>query len=149
MAPKALFAQLDKLQNHRDQLATEIEAAKTESQAIDDYVSLENLSAFTEGLSKQLDQGDENPEVQAAIIRKIVQKIEILPEGHEIFFHAGMNHYRAELGNSPGSALFRSDEIGHKKRPASSPILGRRGRSSFVFPGKSVAGSTLFLNGGR
>ena len=148
MDPKALYVQLSKLQTIRDQLQAELEAAKTESQPIDEYVSLESLSAFTEGLRKQLDQGDGNPEIQAAIIRKIVQKIEVLPDGYEIFYHAGLNHYQAELGTLPGSAFFRSDEIGHKKRPASRPICERRGRSSFALPGKSVAGSTLFLNGG-
>lgn len=148
MNPKALYAQLDKLQANRDRLLGEVETAKAETEVKDEYVSMDSLQAFTEGLRKQLDQGDGNPEIQAAIIRKIVIKIEVLADGYEIFYHAGMNHYQAELGTLPGSAFFRSSEIGNKKRPASHPICGRRGRSSFAFSGKCVAGSTLFLNGG-
>ncbi len=144
--PKALYGQLSRLQENRDRLGQELEAANTEAKPMDEYVSLKSLAAFTEGLRKQLDAGDENPEVQAAIIRKIVYKIEVLPEGYEIFYHAGMNHYMAELGTTPGSAAFSFAQ--KQKRPASRPAVGVGGRLNFAFSGKRVVGSTFFLNGG-
>ncbi len=144
--PKALYAQLERLQAGRDRAALAFEEAKKDERPADEYVSLDSLKAFTEGLRKQLDLGDTNPEIQSAIIRKIVHKIEVLPDGYEIFYHAGLNHYQAEFGDSPGSAPFSFAQ--KQKRPASSPLFGRRGRPDFFMPGKNVAGSTLFLIGG-
>ncbi len=143
--PKALFAELARLQEKRDEVAKELETAKVETEVNDEYVSLTSLRAFTEGLRRQLDLGDQNPEIQAEIVRKIVHKIEVLRDGYEIFYHAGLNHYSAELGDSPGSAasFFAQNE----QRPASSPRRGGS-RPHFLFSSKSVAGSTLFLNGG-
>jgi site-specific DNA recombinase len=146
--PKALYEQLDRIQGSRDQLRLDVEQAANETESTDEYLSLESLQAFTEGLRKQLDQGDDNPEIQAAIIRKIVFKIEVLAEGYEIFYHAGMNHYQAELGISPGSAFLHLPDSENEKRPASSPQRGGS-RPHFIFPRKSVAGSTFILNGGR
>jgi site-specific DNA recombinase len=147
--PNALYLQLEKLQVERERLARGLEEVRTAAEPVDEYISLESLEAFTVGLRKQLDQGDQSPEIQAAIIRKIVGRIDVLPDGYEIFFHAGMNHYAAELGDSSGSAVLRLGEIGHKKRPAFSPP-GRGGsRPHFEFPSKNVAGSTFFLIGGH
>ena len=135
--PKALYETLDRLQGSRDQLRLEMEKATSEMESSDEYVSLEGLHAFTEGLRKQLDQEDANPEIQAAIIRKLVVKIEVLAEGFEIFFHAGMNHYQAELGIAPGSAFLRFDD-GNEKRPAFVPQRGGS-RPHFIFSGKTMA----------
>ncbi len=145
--PKALYGQLSRLQENRDRLMQESEASNAETALMDEYVSLESLSAFTEGLRRQLDAGDEDPEIQAAIIRKIVYKIEVLPEGYEIFYHAGLNHYAAELGDSPGSAFFRFADGTNEKRPTFNPRRG--GSKPFKKFEESVVGSTFFLNGGR
>ncbi len=102
---------------------------------------------FTEGLRRQLDQGHTNPEIQAAIIRKFVYKIEVLPEGYEIFYHAGQNHYSAGLGSIPGSAFFHFPNAKNEKRPASGAQIRGEDWPHFVAPRKSVAGSTLVLIG--
>lgn len=144
--PKALYTQLERLQAGRDRAALALKEAKSEARTVDEYVSLDSLQTFTEGLRKQLDLGDSDPEIQNAIIRKIVHRIEVLPDGYEIFYHAGLNHYSAEFGDSPGSAPFSFAQ--NEKRLVPAP---RRGGAEphFLFSGKSVAGSTLFLNGGR
>ena len=139
---------LEKLQVTRASLQQELEAAQLEVAPMDDYVNLESLSKFTEGLRRQLDKGDTDGELQAAIIRKVVQKIDVLPDGYEIFFHVGMNHYRAGLGIIPGSAPFSIGDRDNKKRPASAPTRGMR-RPAFLASGeKNISGSTFFLSGG-
>ena len=144
--PKALYVQLERLQESKVRLLGELAEAREAAAPADEYVSVENLEAFTAGLKKQLELGDQNPEIQAAIIRKIVERIDVLPEGYEISFHVGMNHYQAGLGVIPGPAFFR---LGEKtKRPATVPTRGMR-RPAFIASGeKSITGSTLFLNGG-
>jgi hypothetical protein len=107
----------------------------------DEVVRFANLEEFTAGLRKQFEEGDTNPELQTAINRKVVERIELLPEGYEISFHVGQNHYRAELGSNPGSAIF--SEVAKKKRPAllREPCLNAN-------PKKNVAGSIFLLSGG-
>ncbi len=107
----------------------------------DEVVSFANLEEFTAGLRKQLEEGDTNPELQTAIIRKIVERIELLPGGYEISFHVGQNHYRAELRSNPGSAIF--SEVAKKKRPTllREPCFNAN-------PKKNVSDSTFLLIGG-
>ncbi len=141
--PKALFLQLEKLQSNRDNIAQKLEHTSTETEATDEYIGLDSLKSFTEGFRMKLEEGDKNPEIQASIIRKIVERIEVLPDGYEIFYHAGLNHYVAELGvQTPGSALFSAHK---QKKPRRTVRLGSFPSTSE----KSFSGSTLVLNGGR
>ena len=112
--PAALYMQLEKLQASRDRIMEEL-SKEVAQEVSDEYVSLESLQEFTKGLRAMLDKGDQNPEIQAAIMRKIVHKIEVLPDGYEIFYHAGLNHYEKELGTTPGSSFFRLDAINEKR----------------------------------
>src|SRR5690606_29027959 len=90
-----------------ERLGKEIERARSESVAEDQYLDLTSLRAFTTGLKSQLEKADTNPDLQAAIFRKVVHRIDVLPDGYEIFYHAGIHHYQAELGaEAPGSAFF-------------------------------------------
>ena len=146
--PSSLYQQLEKLQASREAASRDLEEAQQQEGPEDEYVSLESLTTFTAGLRKQLDLGDKDPEVQAAIMRKIVHRIDVQPDGYAIAFHAGMNHYRAGSGTIPGPALSCAQEL-ERRRPPSRPLLGRRGRPAFLVPGESVSGSTLFLYGGR
>ncbi len=146
--PAAFYDQLTRLQAKKKELEKELEV----SQAIpstDEWISLENLQMFTEGLRAMLDKGDQNPEIQAAIIRKIVHRIEVLPDGYEIFYHAGLNHYEQELGSQgglPGSTFFCAQSLSDGQSKAlASPRLGRSQPLSKFSKSQS---SNLFANGG-
>ncbi len=144
--PNSLYTQLERLQANKETIATEL-AVTDGGPLTDEIVSLENLEAFTKGLRHQLEQGDTKPELQVAIIRKIVERIELLPDGYEISFHIGQNHYRAESGTNLGSAAFHKANAicsGTKnKRPASS-----RKALRYANQRKNTAGSTFLLIGG-
>lgn len=144
--PAALYMQLEKLQASRDRIMEEL-SKEVAQEVSDEYVSLESLQEFTKGLRAMLDKGDQNPEIQAAIMRKIVHKIEVLPDGYEIFYHAGLNHYEKELGTTPGSSFFRLDAI-NEKRLASLSLKRVRSQPCEIFSKKSVTSSTLLLTGG-
>lgn len=101
------YAQVAKLQEEGQRLAREIEEAKNEAGEPDQYLDLASLRAFTESLRQQLERADGNQELQAAILRKLVHRIDVLPDGYEIYYHAGIHHYQQELGaNAPGSSFF-------------------------------------------
>lgn len=142
--PKAFYDQLARIQEKKTGLEGELEVANDVAPAADEWISLESLTKFTEGLRTVLDKGDQNPELQAAIIRKIVHRIEVLPDGYEIFYHAGLNHYEQELGSQgglPSSTFFCAQNLVEgKNKPSLSP---RRGRPSIV----NVQCSNLFANG--
>lgn len=162
--PKPLYKQLERLQANKDTIATDLtELANQTNARADTIVSIENLEAFTHGLRQQLEQGDTNQELQAAVIRKIVERIELLPEGYEISFHIGQNHYQAELRSTLGSAAF----VAPKQRPLNATVRPAIGyhtptfsptpamtQNMVVDPTACVAqnqkngsGSTLWLNG--
>ena len=135
--PKSLYKQLERLQANKETIATDLATLTSQtSAATDKIISLENLEAFTNGLREQLEQGDTNPELQATVIRKIVERIELRPEGYEISFHIGQNHYQAESRPLLGSAAFAAP----KQRPANTVTSTARNQ-------KNVSGSTLWLNG--
>ena len=147
--PQSLYAQLEQLQTTKAATIHELAVTDDGIKPNDEVVGLVSLEEFTKGLRKQLNGGETNPELQTAIIRKIVERIELLPEGYEISFHVGKNHYRAELGAIPCSAIFHGVTAvcglgaAKKKRPAL-----RREPCRSANPKKNVAGSTFLLNGG-
>jgi DNA invertase Pin-like site-specific DNA recombinase len=135
--PKAFYDQMARLQKTRDDLAERLLTEKAKSSVTpDEYISLKSLREFTDGLRKRLDQADMESELKTAIIRKIVQRIEILPDGYEIFYHAGVNYYNDELGNPPGSSFCRFGEAkinaADSTRPTSFPKFGK-GSDSHLF----------------
>lgn len=151
--PKSLYKQLERLQANKETIVTDLVALASQTSAPHDAViSLENLEMFTNGLREQLKQGDTNPELQAAVIRKIVERIELLPDGYEISFHIGQNHYQAESRSILGSAAFAAP----KRRPVTStarltfgpiPAMARNTTASAAQNQKNGSGSTLWLNG--
>ncbi len=61
-----------------------------------------------------------NHHIRSAIMKIIVHKIEIKPNGFEIFFNVGENHYKEALGLRPGASFFVStDYNGHKNKKPS------------------------------
>ena len=106
MDPKPLFDQLAKLQQSKTQLelaAVELSKVKPEK---DEPVSFESLAVFRRGFKKLIEKGELDKNVQTAIIKKVVHKITIKPNGFEIHFHVGKTYYSRELGNHPSSRIF-------------------------------------------
>lgn len=64
------------------------------------------LAVFRRDLKRLVEKGELNKDVQAAIIRKVVYKITVQPNGFEIHFHVGNSHYSRELGQTPSSRFF-------------------------------------------
>lgn len=107
----ALFMkQLEKLGGTKAELAQKLLGLERVVSR-DSVIPLEDFTSFTSHLRSMLRKADEKPEMQAAIIRKLVHRIEITAKGFEIDFYVGSEHFKRELGaKAPGSADFRQSE---------------------------------------
>ena len=103
---KPLLAQLSKLQKAKIDLDSEAIEMERTKPAQDEPVSYESLMIFRKDLKRLIEKGELSKDIQTAIIRKVVYKITIQPNGFEIHFHVGHSHYARELGQHPGSRIF-------------------------------------------
>jgi hypothetical protein len=113
------YAQVAKPQLEGQRLGKEMETARREVGETDQYLDLASIRTFTESLKLQLDQADGDRDLQALILRKVVHRIDVLSDGNEIFYHAGIHHFQQEFETSvPGSSFFVPKfESAQKKRP--------------------------------
>ena len=77
----------------------------------DQAASLENLSIFRKNLRQLLVRGERDTNVQTAIIKKVVHKITIKPDGFEIFFHVGKSYFLREPRAETLGSLFISFKV--------------------------------------
>ena len=101
--PRPLFEQLSKLQKAKVDLDAAVIEAERARPIQDEPVSYESLVIFRKGLKQLVEKGELSKDIQTAIIRKVVHKITVQPNGFEIHFHIGHSHFSRELGNTPGS----------------------------------------------
>lgn len=126
----ALFMrQLEKLQKTKNEL-TEKLLQMEHAAPSDNVIPFEDFAKFTEYLRSLLRDADSKPELQMAIVKKLVNRIEITSKGFEIEFFVGKERLRRELrASAPGSADFRQSQ----------PL------EKFF----SISGSRRLTNGGR
>jgi len=122
--PKVIYDQLSKFQTSKASLELQYDEARANAVPTDDPIDYADLNRFTEGLRGLLEEAEAKPEIQAAIIKKIIHKIEITPQGFDTHYFIGHNKYKRASGVTPPEALL------------------------FLFPESKVAGSTLLTNGG-
>ncbi|MGE0763727.1 MAG: hypothetical protein AB7N80_10660 [Bdellovibrionales bacterium] len=112
-------------------------------------IDFEDFKKFTEGL-KALTEKCTNPDEQAAIARKLIEKIEVTPTGIVIHYHVGETHFLRELSGDkingavplanaqPAAENGVNQVLGIKKglvdltRPFTKPLLKYRSENSFV-----------------
>ncbi len=137
--PTALYGQMESLQKAKLEAETKcdeqlLQRSSPHHYQNDEPVSLESLQTFTAGFKKLLTQGDTNPEIRAAIIRKLVHRIEIMKDGYEIYFHLGQGHFEREFsewGTKLSKATLETSSLQNAKnkkggldttRPPSKPL---------------------------
>jgi hypothetical protein len=96
---KPFYDQLLKLQEHKENFEQQLLKEKSNQENADQPIDFGDFQKFAEGL-KQLTEKCSDPDVQAAIIRKIVSKIEVTPNSVIIHYHVGKTHYTRELGDT-------------------------------------------------
>lgn len=142
---KPFYDQLLKLQEHKLVFERQLETLEANQQSQEEPINFEDFKKFTDGL-RVLTEKCTDPDEQAAIARKLIEKIEVRPNGIVIYYHVGNTHYLRELDDqrikravplkSTESGLNQGSET--KKglvdltRPFSKPLLKYRSINSFV-----------------
>ncbi len=94
--PQALYEQLAALQRSQGEIMAVIGQKRAEQGPRDEPVDVRSLETFTASFRALLAEADKNAEIRAAIIRKLVHRIEIKKDGCEIFFYLGRGHFERE-----------------------------------------------------
>lgn len=130
--PKPLFDQLAKLQKAKKDFEAELRNHAAQSDKDEAPINMEDFLAFTEGL-KDLVAKESRPEAIAAIIRKLVHRIEITDEGAIVHYPVGENHFIREFNEVLNSKPQIADPKNKKglvdlTRPFSHSLLKYRDR---------------------
>lgn len=142
---KPLLDQLTKLQKQKIEIEAVIQQKENEKSEKDVPVSFESLAAFRSGLQRLVAKGEEDKNIQTAIIKKVVHKIIIKPDGFEMYFHVGKEYYNRESGaDAPGSRLFLFEN--GQRRPLGSKNPAEKSQNFDFFKDRS---SSLLTNGDR
>ncbi len=101
---KSFYAQILKLQEHRAAFEDQLSMIQSAQVTRDEPINFADFQAFTEGL-RALTENCTDPDEQAAIARKLIERIEVTPTGILIFYHVGQSHYVRELDKkaAPGA----------------------------------------------
>lgn len=146
---KSFYDQILKLQEYKRAFENQLETLAANQQSQEAPINYEDFKKFTEGL-KTLTEKCTDPNDQAAIARKLIEKIEVTPDGILIHYHVGETHYLRELSadrlngavplaNAPSAAKSGLNQGPETKkglvdltRPITKPLLKYRTENSFV-----------------
>ena len=111
-----------------------------------EIVEFDDFVKFTAHLRDLVAKADHAPEIQAAIIKKLVHRIEVTPNGFEIDFHVGKNRIRREVGGAPdrGAIAELGASEGEKKERSASGYPGSRPLKKYL---KDSGSKTLTFGG--
>ncbi len=79
----------------------EVDLEKEKNLKPDSPIELAHLEDFKERMKQYIEAAEADHHIKSAIMKIIVHKIEIKPNGLEIFFNVGENHYKEALGETP------------------------------------------------
>ena len=126
---KSFYDLILKLQEKKLFFESEIQNLKNSQKDQEKPIDFEDFKNFTKGL-KALTEKCTDPTEQAAIIRKLVERIEVTPNGIIMHYHVGGIHYARELNDAPiatGSALnTKTKGLVDHTRPFSKSLLKYR-----------------------
>lgn len=118
------YDQILKLQTSKEALEKELEASKSSEYERDEPLSFADYKAFIASLQALLLAKGEDPEVQAAICRKFIHKIEVSPKGITIQYHVGQSHFRAMMDAEKKALVSEQYLKNDKKGPADNSSAG-------------------------
>lgn len=142
------MAKLQEAKNAADTALGEIanRAPTEEVVAYNDFVT------FTAHLRELVKKANHQPEIQAAIIKKLVHRIEVTPNGFEMEFYVGKNRIKREVGGAPTERSENAtNALGASLKDKARPLVGLPGfRPSSPPLSKFLkdSGSKRLTNGG-
>lgn len=135
MDAKPIYDQILRLQKTKSDLDLELLTAKASAQTKEEPICVDSFEAFTDTL-KEIIRKEERPDAMAAIIRKLLQKIEVTESGIIIHYHVGENHFVREFNEELGSDTLNSSPknqtgLVNLTRPVSKSLLKYKSSNFF------------------
>lgn len=135
---KPFLDQLSKLQKAKTDFEAEVKKQEAAKPKLDDPISFENLKAFRKGLKSLVEKAEFEKSIQTAIIKRVVHKITIRPDGFEIHFHVGKDYYSREPGPAPGSRILFNPKYNRRASGFSKPAGKSQNFNFFKDPSSSL-----------
>ncbi len=104
--PKPLIDELGTLQQSQMKIKSGIEECTHKSDVDSKPINFESLEIFRRGLADLISKAEIDLAMQAALVKSIIHKIEVLVDGFEIHFHVGEAHYTQALGDYSSNASY-------------------------------------------
>lgn len=98
VSAKLFYDQILKLQKAKDELEAKLTPLSNEGLSFDLPIDIKSFETFTADL-KELAEKTANPDIQASICRKLIQKIEVSPNGITIHYYVGGAHFNKMFGD--------------------------------------------------
>jgi site-specific DNA recombinase len=98
---RPILEQMAKLQKTKLNFENKLLELQNSARQFDTPVFPETFQQFAVSFGSKLKKADKQPELQAAVTRKVVHRIEICTNGFDIHFHVGQEHYGRELDKPP------------------------------------------------
>ena len=110
------YDQILRLQSAKDAIEKDLNSIRGQELEKDEPLNLSDFKAFSEGL-RDLITSTTDPETQASICRKIIQRIEVSPQGITIHYHVGKTHFLGLIDAEKKVMVQTEGEQSHKKSP--------------------------------
>lgn len=133
VSPTPIYRQMERLEAEKGEEEMRLRAYREAHPIAEEPAPLANFEAFLEGL-RRLTNGAMGPELQARLIQKLVQKVEITRNGFRLHYFVGKDHCKAHI-------LEREDMM--SSRPEWAIPAGFSAKRFFA-----ISGSNSIDNGG-
>lgn len=117
------YDQILRLQNAKEAQERELETTKGKEHEKDEPLNLADFNAFAVSL-RDLIVATTDPEIQASICRKVIQKVEVSPTGITIHYHVGKTHFLGLIEAEKKALVQNEGEQKHKKSPVGKTPAG-------------------------
>lgn len=147
VSAKLFYDQILKLQKAKEDQEFKLAALANEDLSFDLPINTEDFERFTIGL-KELANKIADPDIQASICRKLIQKIEVSPNGIAIHYFVGGSHFEKTFGDLK---IVGSNTATDSRKVAALPLRKyRRPEPSDASLNLNVSGSNnLTIGSGR
>jgi site-specific DNA recombinase len=148
---QVFFDQILKLQKTKTDYEGKLQEMGTQQSHFDSALNIKDFEKFTADL-RALAKNTTDPNVQAAICRKLIQKIAVSPAGIAIHYHVGEQHFRGEFDTASAVKVNKADieasVRGSAGKPAGPQLLSKRPSrklEKYRYPGAAPLGRHVGL----
>jgi site-specific DNA recombinase len=146
ISPTPIYRQMEKLEERKREAESQLVKLKASGVSREDPVGIRDFEKFLVCL-KEIFDGNSAPKIRTRVIRALVKKVVITPEGFEAHFKVGETYVKGFLGDKESEEADRAGseiDFGQKNGAASMNFAGGPEDKN-----RKVVCSNTCINGGR